>query len=762
MTADKMSPDKLSDKLSESSGDDTVFQPSRRLFLKGTAAAGAGLVIGFQIGCAPSQKQPETPAPGPTPDPTPGPAPDPAPAFAPNAFLRIAPDGTVTVVSKHIEFGQGTYTGLATILAEELDADWSKIRVESAPADAKRYNNFTFGPIQGTGGSSAMSNSWQQLREAGATGRALLVAAAAATWQVPAGEITVQRGQVMHAASRRSAGFGELVARAATLPVPDSVKLKDPKEFTLIGTDMPRVDVTSKTDGSARFTLDVYLPDMLTAVIARPPRFGGKVKRFDASAAKAVNGVVDAVQIPRGVAVVGRSFWAAKKGRDALQIEWDDSEAETRSTNEMWQALRELAKNKGAVAVEKGDAAKGIATAKKVVEAEFEVPFLAHATMEPLDCVVQIQGSGGDARCKVWLGSQIQTMDQGAAAAILGIGPDRVEVETLLAGGSFGRRGTFDGEVVAEAVSIAKALGTSAPVKLVWTREDDIRGGRYRPMFLHRIRAGLDAKGAITGWEHRIVGPSIFAGTPLEQMGVRNGVDGTSVEGAAPPPYDIANLYVDAHNAKIGVPVHFWRSVGSTHTAFAIEVFIDQIAAALERDPVELRRALLSHHPRHLAVLDLAAEKSNWKSPLPRGKARGFAIHESFNTVVAEVAEISLAADGMPKVERVVCAVDCGIAINPDNIRAQVEGGLGYGLGAALHNEILIDKGVPVQSNFHDYRPLRIHEMPAIEVHIVPSANPPTGIGEPGLPPIAPAVANAYFRLTGKKLHRLPFRRSLA
>jgi isoquinoline 1-oxidoreductase subunit beta len=752
-----MAPKIPEDKISQSSADDTAFQASRRNFLKGTAAAGAGLIIGFQIGCGSGQKDPATPEPGPTPTP-----PDPAHAFAPNAFLRIAPDGTVTVVSKHIEFGQGTYTGLATILAEELDADWSKVRVESSPADPTRYNNTFFGPFQGTGGSNAMANSWPQLRQAGATGRALLVAAAAATWQVPAGEITVQRGVVMHAGSQRSAGFGELVERAATLPMPENVKLKDPKEFTLIGTDVPRVDVASKTDGSARFTLDVYLPDMLTAVVARSPRFGGKVKRFDASAAKAVNGVVDVVQIPSGVAVVARNFWAAKKGRDALQIEWDDSKAETRSSSEMWQELRKLAKSKGAVAAEKGDAAAGIAAAKKIVEAEFEFPFLAHATMEPLDCVAQIQGSGADTRCKLWLGSQIQTMDQFTVAHVLGIGPERVEIDTLMAGGSFGRRGTFDGQLPVECVSIAKALGTGAPIKLVWTREDDIRGGLYRPMFLHRIRAGLDAKGAITGWEHRIVGPSIFIGTALEQMTVKNGIDGTSVEGAAPPGYDIANLTVDVHNAKLGVPVHPWRSVGSTHTAFAVEVFIDQIAVALDRDPVELRRSLLGNHPRHLAVLDLVAEKSGWKSPLPRGKARGFAIHESFSTVVAQVAEISLAADGMPRVERVVCAVDCGVAINPDNIRAQVEGGLGYGLGAALHNEILLDKGLVVQSNFHDYRPLRIHEMPAVEVHIVPSANPPTGIGEPGLPPIAPAVANAYFRLTGKKLHRLPFRRSLA
>lgn len=749
------------DKTSRASVAGSSFQPSRRLFLKGGAAVGAGLLIGFHMGCGAGSKQPEQSEPPATPEPGTTP-PNPGTAFAPNAFLRIAPDGTVTIVSKHVELGQGTYTGLATILAEELDADWSKLRVESAPADASRYNNLMFGPMQGTGGSSAMAYSWQQLREAGATGRALLVAAAAATWNVPTSEITVQRGVVSHARSQRSAGFGELATRAATLPMPARVTLKHPKEFTLIGTDLPRVDLAAKTDGSARFTLDVYLPGMLTAVVARSPRFGGKVARFDARAARAVTGVVEVVQIPTGVAVVARNFWAARKGRDALQIEWDDSQAETRNTSEMWSVLRELARTKGTVAAEKGDAARGIASAKRVVEAELEFPFLAHAAMEPLDCVAQIQGSGGEARCKLWLGSQLQTVDQMGAAQVLGIPPERVEIETLLAGGSFGRRGTLDGELAVECVSIAKALGTNAPIKLVWLREDDIRGGRYRPMFLHRIRAGLDDNGAITGWEHRIVGPSIVIGTPMEQLAVVNGVDLTSVEGAAPPHYDIADLYVDVHNARLGVPVHSWRAVGSTHTAFAVEVFLDQIAAALGRDPVDLRRSLLTGYPRHLAVLELAAEKSDWTSPPPRGRARGFALHASFGTVVAQAAEVSLAPDGMPRVERVVCAVDCGVAINPDNIRAQIEGGLGYGLGAALHNELTLDQGRVVESNFHDYRPLRIHEMPAVEVHIVPSANPPTGIGEPGLPPIAPAVANAYFRLTGKKLHRLPFRRSLA
>lgn len=723
-----------------------TFRPTRRLFLKGSAALGTGLLIGLQLECGggPAKKLG-----------TPTPAPEP---LAPNAFVRIAPDNTVTIISKHIEFGQGAYTGLATILAEELDADWKQVRVESAPSDPVRYGNTLWGPIQGTGGSTAMANSWMQLRQAGATARAVLVAAAAQTWSVPAAEITVERGQVEHAASRRTASFGELVATAATVAVPETVTLKDPKDFKLIGTQVPRVDVRAKSNGQAQFTMDVYLPDMLTALVARSPRFGGKVKSFDPTAARSVPGVAEVVQIPTGVAVLARSFWAAKKGRDALHIEWDDSAAETRSSKDIWADFRSLARKPGAVAARKGDAAAGIARAAKVIEAEYEFPFLAHAPMEPLDFVLHQQGE----RAEVWAGSQVQTTDHMTVAGVLGLEPDNVQIHTLLAGGSFGRRAMAGGDLAAEAAHIVKATGGKVPVKLVWTREDDIQGGFYRPMFLHKVRAGIDSKGAITGWEHRIVGVSIATGTPFEAMRVKDGVDHTSVEGAAPPVYAIDNISVDAHNAKVGVPVQWWRSVGHTHTGYVVEAFIDELAMAMKRDPLELRRSLLAAHPRHLGVLNLAAEKAGWGSPLPAGKARGIAVVESFSSYVAQVAEISLGPDGMPKVERVVCAVDCGIAINPDNIRAQIEGGLGFGLGAALHNEITLDKGLVVQSNFHDYLPLRMSEMPAVDVHIVPSAEAPTGIGEPGVPPIAPAVANAYLKLTGKPLRRLPISRSKA
>ncbi|ACY16450.1 xanthine dehydrogenase family protein molybdopterin-binding subunit [Haliangium ochraceum] len=731
----------------DSDSEQSWLRPSRRAFLKGTAAAGAGLVIGFQVGCGGKAQDPGT-----SPE-QPGAGED---EFAPNAFLRIAPDDSVTVVSKHIEFGQGTYTGLATILAEELGADWNQVRVESAPADASRYANLAFG-MQGTGGSNAMANSWQQLREAGATGRALLIAAASDTWGVSAADITVERGVVAHAGSGRMARFGELVDKAATMPLPAKVVLKDPENFTLIGTDVPRVDVAGKTNGAAQFTLDVYLPGMLTALVARPPRFGAKPARVDASAAEAMPGVVQVVEIASGIAVVAKNFWAAKKGRDALAIEWNEDAAETRSSDEMQEALRQMLEQDGIVAKQEGDMAAALASAARVVEAEFEFPYLAHAPMETMDCVAKFE----DGRCEMWFGSQIQTTDQMGAAQVLGIQPQNVIIHTLLAGGSFGRRGTFDGAIAVECASLLKATGSTAPIKLVWTREDDIRGGFYRPIFRHRMRGAIDAQGKVAGWEHRLAGPSIMLATPAGSQMVQNGVDPTSVEGAAPPDYQLDNLYVDVRNAEFGPNPHFWRSVGSTHTAFAVEVFIDMLAEAMGQDPVDLRRTLLGDKQRHLAVLDLVVEKSGWGSAMPRGKARGIAIHESFGSVVAEVAEVSLAEDGMPKVERVVCAVDCGVAINPDNVRAQVEGGLGYGLGAALYNEITLEGGRVVQSNFDQYRPLRIQDMPTVEVHIVPSGNAPSGIGEPGLPPIAPAVANAYFRLTGKRITSLPFARAI-
>lgn len=712
----------------------------RRRFLASSLAAGAGLVIGLRLPRAARAAEAG------------------AGDGELNAFVRIGADDRVTVISKHIEFGQGTYTGLATILAEELDADWATVAVVAAPADVERYKNLLFG-VQGTGGSTAMANSWEQMRRAGATARAMLVAAAAAAWSVPAAEIEVERGVVRHPASGRSARFGALAAKAAQLEPPAEVTLKDPKDFTLIGReDLPRVDVPAKTRGTARFALDVAGPGLATALVAHPPRFGATVRSFDAAAAKRVPGVRDVVAIPQGVAVLADGFWAAKQGRDALTIEWDESGAETRGTAELVAEYRALLDRPGLPARRDGDAAAALAGAARRVVAEYEFPFLAHAPMETLTGVIR-KVEGGWELSSGW---QLQTIDHAVAAEVLGVAPAAVAIETLYAGGSFGRRATPGGDFARELAEVGKAVGGRYPVKLVWTREDDLRGGLYRPLYLHRLEAGLDAAGRIVAWSHRIVGQSLMTGTPFEAFSVKEGVDASSVEGASDLPYAIPHLGVELHTTQVGVPVLWWRSVGHTQNGYATEAFFDEVAEAAGRDPFELRRELLAGHPRHRGVLELAAEKAGWGRPLPPGRARGLAVHASFSSYVAEVAEVSRGKDGLPKVERVVCAVDCGVAINPDNIRAQMEGGIGYGLSAVLHDEITLEQGRVVQSNFHDYPMLRLHEMPEVEVHIVRSAEAPTGVGEPGVPPIGPAVANAWAALTGERVRRLPFRRALA
>ncbi|HWS97345.1 MAG TPA: xanthine dehydrogenase family protein molybdopterin-binding subunit [Candidatus Methylomirabilis sp.] len=710
--------------------------PNRRRFLQSAAAATAGLTIGFHwAGSSRAATQAKD-------------------VLAPNAFVRLAPDNTVTVIIKHVEMGQGTYTGLATIVAEELDADWSQVRAESAPADATRYNNLLFGQVQGTGGSTAVANSWEQLRRAGATARAMLVAAAAADWNVPASEITVERGVLKHAVSGKSANFGALAGKAAMQPVPASVTVKDPKDFRLIGQHAPRLDTPAKTDGTAQFALDVDLPEMVTTVIQRPPLFGATVRFVDAAAAKAIPDVIEVVQVPAGVAVVGKSFWAAKQGRDVLKIEWDSSTAEKRSTPELMIAYEELAKTSGVTARKDGDADSALGVAARRVKASFKFPYLAHAPMEPLTCVVRLTGKA----CEIWAGDQFQTVDQMNAAKVAGLRPEQVTIQTLYAGGSFGRRANAASDYIVEAVSVAKALGANGkPVKLVWTREDDIRGGCYRPMYFHAIEAGLDAEGNLVAWQHRIVGQSILDGTPFAAGMVKKGVDETSVEGASTLPYAIPNLAVELHTTKVGVPVLWWRSVGSTHTAYATEVFLDEVAHAVGKDPVAFRQALLRDAPRHLGVLNLAAEKAGWGRPLPAGKGRGVAVHKSFGTYVAQVAEVSVATDGKIKVDRVVCAVDCGVAVNPDVIKAQMEGGIGFGLGAVLYGAITLKAGEVEQSNFHDYQVLRIEDMPKVEVHILPSTESPTGVGEPGVPPIGPALSNAFFAATSKRIRTLPF-----
>ena len=724
---------------------ENAFQTTRRGFLKG----GAGLALAI---VAPTVALAEVGGPGHA-----GSAMVDG-EFSPNAFLRIGTDGTVTVVSKHLEMGQGVYTGLATLVAEELDADWSRVTVEGAPADAKRYSNL-FWKAQGTGGSTAIANSYEQMRRAGATARAMLVSAAAQQWKVPASQITVKNGVVSHAASGRKAGFGELAEAAAQLPVPANVKLKNPKDFTLIGRSAPRVDSVAKTTGRATFTQDVKLPGMLVAVVAHPPRFGGRVKSVDDKAARAVKGVSDVVVIPNGVAVLAADYWTAKKGRDALKVEWDEAQAYRGSSDAIVADYRERAKTPGLNARNDGNAEAALAKAGKVIEAEYVFPYLAHASMEPLNSVMKLENG----ECEVWNGEQLHTVDQFSLAKTLGIEADRVKLNMVYAGGSFGRRANPQSDYLLETAQIVKAINGRAPVKLVWSREDDMRGGFYRPIYLHRVRAALDAKGMPVAWQQRIVGQSIIAGSPFEPMLVKDGVDITSVEGASTLPYAIPNLNVDLHttNADVKVPVQWWRSVGSTHTAYATELFIDELAQSAGKDPVAYRMALLKKHPRHAGVLKLAADKAGWNKPLAPAadgakRGRGVAVHESFNSFVAEVVEVTVQKDGNFKVDRVVCAVDCGVVVNPDVVKAQMEGGIGYALAAALTGSITLKDGVVEQSNFNDYPVLRINEMPKVEVHIVKSAAAPTGVGEPGVPPLAPALASALRAATGKVIHTLP------
>jgi len=719
-------------------------RPTRRTILKSIGGVGAGLVLGTQLptaakadsGAAAVIKGEAGTA-----------------AFAPNAFIRIAPDSTVTVLIKHIEFGQGPYTGLTTLVAEELDADWSQMRAQSAPANTALYKNLLFG-VQGTGGSTAMANSFEQMRKAGAAARAMLVEAAAKAWSVPADEITVSKGVIAHEGAGKTSTFGEFAEAAAKLAPPAEPFLKDPSEFVLIGTELPRLDSKAKSTGQAEFTIDADRPDMLTVLIQRPPVFGGKLKSFNDSETRKVPGVVDVKSLPRGVAVYAEGFWAAKKGRDALQVEWDESEAETRSTAEIVADYQKSAASTGQVVATAGDAEKVLANSGKTVDAEYIFPYLAHAPMETEDCLIEATDSGA----KVWAGSQFPTLDQGAVAQTLGLRPEEVDLETLFAGGSFGRRATPVADIAYECATAVKAIDRKRPVKLIFTREDDIQGGFYRPMVVHRMKGAVDADGNISAWDHVVVGQSIMEGTPFESMMV-DGVDPTLVEGARELPYAIPNRRVSFHKKSLAVPPLWWRSVGHTHNAYSTETFLDELFALGGKDPVEERLRLMGDkHQRLTGVLKAVAELADWGSAVPEGRARGVALHKSFNSYVAEIAEVSIDNDeGIPHVNKVWCAVDCGIAVNPDIIRAQMEGGIGYGLGHILYAGITLKNGRVQQSNFDTYRSLRINEMPEVEVAIVKSAASPTGVGEPGVPPIGPAVANAWAKLTGKRVRNLPF-----
>ena len=718
--------------------------PSRRAFVVSAVGAGGALLVGcspadvLSLGAPALEKGP----------------------FGP--FIRIDPDGWVTVVNKHIEFGQGSHAGLAAIVAEELDADWDKVKIVQAPANAKVYANLSTG-VQATGGSSAIANSWDQLRLAGAAARAMFVEAAAARFAAPAAELAVKDGVVSHAKTGRQASFAELMAAAGKIAPPKSPTLKAPADFTLIGTDrVRRKDAVAKSTGTARFTQDVHLPNMLTAMVAHPTKFGARPKSFDDAAARKVAGVVDVFAIPSGVAVVAKDTWAAKQGREALKVEWDEAKAETRGSDGLLDFYRRAA---AAVAdlpgvkwqpFESRPAPPSAVAPGPMVAATYDFPFLAHAPMEPMNCVAEIGGG----KLKLTVGSQIPTIDQLNTALIVGCLPSQVEVEQLFAGGSFGRRANFKSDYVSECVHIAKHVGGGRPVKLVWTREDDMTGGYYRPLAHHRVEVQLAADGLPHSWFHRVVTQSIMKGSPVPSKGL----DESSVEGTKGSPYFAATPYVTGEAALVdlGVPVLWWRSVGATHNAFVMEHTIDQLARKAGRDPVEYRRTLYAKAggagARHLAVLNLAVEKAPW-GKATEGYTQGVAVHESFGTVVAQIAEVKLVGD-KPRVGRVVTAIDCGIAISPDQIAAQMEGGTCLGLAAALYGAIDLKDGVVQQTNFDGYRVLRMSEAPHVETYILPSTRPPSGVGEPGTPVIAPAVANALLTLTGKPTSSLPLVKS--
>ncbi|MDP1932682.1 MAG: xanthine dehydrogenase family protein molybdopterin-binding subunit [Gammaproteobacteria bacterium] len=707
---------------------------SRRSFLKVAAGGTAGLVLGVNFGGVAAHAQAATDA------------------MEFNAFVSISPDNTVKVLIKHLEMGQGVYTGLATCVAEELDADWSQVVCEHAPANTEKYANLLMGQ-QGTGGSTAMANSFMQMRQAGAAAKAMLVAAAAVQWSVPASEITVRDGVVSHGS--RSATFGELAVAAAQQPAPDvnALTLKTPAEFRLIGRDDTLRKDTGKHNGTAIYTQDIKLPGMLTAVVAHSPRFGGKVRSFDATQTLARKGVTNVFQIDTGVVVLANDYWSAIKGRELLKIEWDDSAAETRSTSTILEQYRGLVDTQGAVAASQGNAGATLSQASNVEELVFEFPYLAHAQMEPMNCVAKVDGNAAE----MWYGCQSATGDQAAIAQLLGIAPANVKINTLFAGGGFGRRANPASDYVLESVRIAQQV-PGTPVKLVWSREDDMQGGYYRPAYAHKLTAALDSNGKPSAIQIRVAGQSIMAGTSMAAMMMVDGIDITSVEGLSDLSYEIPERQVELHSPTNGVPVQWWRSVGHTHTAFSKEVFIDALARKAGADPVQYRLDLLQNNPRETAVLKLAAEKAEWGTKvLPAGWGRGVAVHTSFGSTVAEIVDVSVTGNTF-KVERVVAVIDCGIAVNPNVVRAQVESAIAYGLSAALADEVTLTDGNVDQTNFHTYRVLRMDAMPEVETHIIASTNPPSGVGEPGTPPIAPAVANALAAITGQTLTRLPLK----
>lgn len=705
------------------------LEVDRRDFLRITGLAGGGLILGFYLPAA----SPGAHA-----------AVMPADSFSPNAFIRVGDNDRVTILVGQSEMGQGVLSAFAMVIAEELEVDLSAIDVQNGPA-AKEFFNPAFGALgmQLTGGSASVRGFYPLLRKAGAAGRAVLIQAAANSWNVPASECRAEHGNVIHIGSAKHARYGTLVAAAAKLTPPADAPLKDPKDFRLLGKPAKRLDTAPKVNGQAIFGIDVKLPGLLTARVARCPVFGGKVAKFDATKAKAVAGVRHVVQIDAGVAVVADNYWAAKKGRDALDITWDEGPNAGMTSVDINDILAGAVAQPGAVARNEGNVdAEWVKVAKKV-EAVYEVPYLAHATMEPMNFTADVRKDG----CDIWGGTQSQTWALGAAARITGLPADKINVHTTLLGGGFGRRAEVD--FVIEAIQASKAVG--APVKVVWTREDDIQHDFYRPGSYNKFTGGLDASGKLVAWLHRTSSASIFAahgfGNPP--------VDDAAVEGAKDLPYQIPNLRVEWGHVEPGIPVGFWRSVGHSHTAFTTECFLDEMAHAAGKDPYAFRMSMLPEG-RHKRVLELAATKAGWGKPLIEGHFRGIAQQESFNSFVAQVAEVSVADDGTVRVHKIVCAIDCGPTVNPDTIEAQMQSCIAYGLTAAFKGEITFDRGRVVQRNFHDYQILRMNEMPQVEVHIVQSTDAMGGVGEPGTPPVAPAVCNAIFAATGKRIRRLP------
>jgi isoquinoline 1-oxidoreductase beta subunit len=705
----------------------------RRTFLKVSAVAGGGLMVGGYLYELHNAEGSGAAAAG---------------LFEPNVWLRIAPDDTVTIMLSQLEMGQGVMTSMPMLVAEELDADWKTIRTEWTPADAK-YGNPNFGGAQLTAGSNSVRGMWKILRQSGGTARAMLVTAAAGTWGVAENSCTTEKGEVIHAASGRRLRYGTLVDKAAALPVPKSVVLKDPKDFRLLGRPVARLDIPEKVNGSAVYGLDVKRPGMLVARIVRCPVFGGKVSSFDGAKAKAVPGVREVVQISNGVAIVADNFWAATKGVDALTVTWNEGPLATLNSAEIAKRYAALAQQPGKVARNDGDAPAALKGSSRAFERVYEVPFLAHATMEPMNCTADVRADG----CDVWVPTQGQTASHQAAIAASGLSADKVKIHTTYLGGGFGRRGEAD--FVTEAVETSKAVGK--PVKVVWSREDDMQHDFYRPVTYVRMSGALDATGQPVAFMQRIVQQSL-----LKRLGglPPDGVDRISVDGSAALPYTIPNIRVEYIETDPGIPFGFWRSVGASVQGYVVEAFIDEMATAAGKDPYHFRRDLLGKAPRHLAVLDLVAEKSGWGTPLPAGHARGIAVMECFGSIVGEVAEVSV-ANGVVTVHKIWCSVDTGWVIDPDTIKAQMEGGTVYGLSAALKGEITIDKGRVVQRHFADYPVLRHNEMPQIEVYIVPSSEAPGGIGEPSTALAAGALLNAVAAATGKRLYRLPIRDQL-